>query len=349
MLRVQQDLHAAHAQIADAQQLARAKLKYYSACEVFVTVSGADIYYYSLFGTLVSSPILLMADRLDRIPNDPNIGIKIIEGAVPFIENGQPHLDSGILCRAMGNSFLFGFDNEIRFSVTAGRDIVMQRIGDPDPDFVRLMLQGSPFGACLHQRGLLVLHGCTIILNDKAFVVIGPSGSGKSTLAVAMDRRGHIIQGDEVGAFAQDGDQFQSLPSFRHSKLWPDSAAYFEKDTSSLSTLWSGVEKYSVPLPALKGNASYPLGGVILLEPSSVSDISVRRVNGVERLGNLLRNVYRRGFLVDLGRAQQSYKLCAKVAGTIPMWHIQRPITPMNVNELALKIEELAQLEIVAT
>lgn len=299
---------------------------------------GAPIY--SVFGASVVSPIPLAAELagVSASPRPPDIVIRY--GEVPELAGGEPDLDAGVLCRSSEQGFLFGFDDQVRFAVREGREIIVQARPEANPDFVRLMLQGSPFGALLHQRGLLVLHGCTAVIGGRAVSVIGQSGAGKSTLALALLSKGHALFGDDVAAMRVDDAGPAALPSFREAKLWGDSAERFS--AGGLKPLWPGIRKFSMPLPPPEHREA-PVAAIVILELGTEPRIEVEPIVGAERMTALLTHTYRRNFLKALGRARQSHALTARLAQAVPIWRIKRPRRPlMLLDELVEQIERLA-------
>lgn len=296
---------------------------------------------YGVFGIKVESPIPLAASVIANPGPDVGDRVVIRYGYVPELGDGEPDLDAGVLCRQSDEGFLFGFDDSVRFAVREGREIIVHEAPDADHDFVRLMLQGSPFGALLHQRGLLALHGCTAVIDGKAVSVIGLSGAGKSTLALALMRRGHALFSDDVAAIRVDAQGIFALPSFREAKLWGDSAERFTD--ANLRPLWPGIQKFSMPLPALE-LAEAPLAAIINLDLGDGAVIEVHPVGGAQRLAVLLRNTYRANFLRALGKSQSNYAAASKVAQTLPMWRINRPRKPhMMLEELVDQVERLTR------
>src|SRR5690606_97236 len=95
-------------------------------------------------------------------------------------------------------SLLLQVDGVARYLVSGGRRITIDRDPAVEDDDVRLFLLGSVFGAMLHQRGDLVLHGSAIEWEGAAVVFMGFSGVGKSTTASAFRQRGHAVLTDDL-------------------------------------------------------------------------------------------------------------------------------------------------------
>ena len=132
-----------------------------------------------------------------------------------------------------------------RYLVSGGDSIVIAPEGDADEDSLRVFLLGSALGALLFQRGLLVLHGNAIRIDDACMVCVGPSGSGKSTLAAGLMQRGHEILADDV---VPVDDECRVLPGFPRLKLWEDAAGRLDIETAGLRRIRPHLEKYNFPI-----------------------------------------------------------------------------------------------------
>ena len=89
---------------------------------------------------------------------EPDIAIRA--GSVP--ETLEQPYARGVLYQAAAGRFLLNVPRIARYLVADGSSIVIQQAaGAVDVD-VRVFLLGSVFGALLHQRGVLPLHGSAI-------------------------------------------------------------------------------------------------------------------------------------------------------------------------------------------
>ena len=95
----------------------------------------------------------------------------------------------GVLYQSAPRQFLLKISRVARYLVSDGNEIIVDPEPDADLSAIRLFLFGSAFGALLHQRGILPLHGSAIVTSRGAVVFAGVSGSGKSALACAFHRQ----------------------------------------------------------------------------------------------------------------------------------------------------------------
>ena len=187
-----------------------------------------------------------------------------------------------------------------------------------------MFLLGSAFALLLHQRGLLALHGNSVVIDGHAYVFVGPSGSGKSTLAAWFHDRGYQLIADDVSvvAFSSTGEAEvrPGLPRFR---LWHDAIASSGREIKGLQHSYEEDDplgKYDVPASLLARDTT-PLGGVLLLERGDKTFINP--LKGLEAIEVLFANLYRGEYLLgDQHRAQ--WLTCVQLARSYSIGRWQR-------------------------
>jgi hypothetical protein len=119
----------------------------------------------------------------------------------------------GVLYQISPDRFLLGLGKIARYLVSEGREIVIERVPGGSDDAVRVFLFGSVFGALLHQRGVLPLHGSAVMPSRGATIFAGPSGSGKSMLAAAASIPSSVSGFGPGAATPQAGWTRRNFPS----------------------------------------------------------------------------------------------------------------------------------------
>jgi hypothetical protein len=212
--------------------------------------------------------------------------------------------------------------NIARFLVRDGREIWIEPEDASDEDSVRVFLLGAVFGALLHQRGFLVLHGNAIRIGDHCMVCIGPSGAGKSTLAAEFMRRGHRVLADDVVAVDPQGE---AMPGFPRIKLWQDAADRLQINTDGLLRVRPNMEKFNYPLTEKFADAALPLRWVYILRTHNADEMRFEPVSGAARFSALRNNTYRPRFLSGMGLEARNLTLCSELSGRIKLTRVLRP------------------------
>jgi hypothetical protein len=142
---------------------------------------------------------------------------------------------------------------------------------------LELYLNGSVYGAILHQRGILPLHGSSFAWHGSGIMLCGESGAGKSSLTAAFCMAGAEFLTDDVTPIVIcDGKPF-ILPLSDCIKLWKDSLLQLNREKSGLTAICPGQEKYYFPME--KGNhRSFPLHRVFIIEVTE--DEQIQENNG---------------------------------------------------------------------
>jgi len=155
---------------------------------------------FHIFGLLVESELPL--PELITVVSPPNVYIRFGK----IIEQVEIPSVSGICYRNYTDKFLMKVDGVACFLVENGNSITIDRAEGGSDDEIRLFLLGSAFGALIHQRGILPLHGSAIVVNNQALIFSGISGAGKSTLAAGFMKRGYMLLTDDVCVITLDNE-----------------------------------------------------------------------------------------------------------------------------------------------
>ena len=282
---------------------------------------------FHLYGLVAESdwllPECLPADQL-AVPD-----IFIINGLVP--KDGIDPLSKDMYEQSIESEFWLDVEEVARYWIRHGNEIIIEPYPDVDEESIRVFLLGSALGALLFQRGLLLIHGNAIEVNDACVVCVGDSGAGKSTLAAAFLQDGYRLLADDVVPVTADG---LATPGFPRIKLWGDTARQLGIDTSGLRRIMPDMDKYNVPLGDRYCNTPLPVKWVYVLEPSERSDFGLLPYEGMSRFEPLHENTYRVHFLEAMALKPQHLQQVAKLAGNIRMAKIQRPQSGFRIDEL---------------
>lgn len=247
----------------------------------------------------------------------------------------------GVRYQAGPGRFLLTVDGIARYLVADGCQIFIQRAANAEDDAVRLFLQGSAFGALLHQRGALPLHASSIQANGKAVLFCGVSGIGKSTLAGAFFKRGYPVLADDICALSPGDDGIPLvLPGFPQIKLWADAIRKLEEDFALLPRVRQELEKYGLPVKAGFCAEPAPLDRIYVLSTTNTDRFELASVSSLEKFSTLVKNTYRFRFTEGLGSKPEHFNQCVMVGRHAEVRRVERPSRGFRLNELMDLIEK---------
>ncbi len=262
--------------------------------------------------------------------------VTIDEGVVPSTLAAPTA--RGVLYDISANEFLLRVDGIARYHVHNGRHIAIQRAMPlVDKDSVRLFLMGSAFGALLHQRGLLPIHGSSIATPHGAVIFAGASGAGKSTTAAGFIERGYPLLSDDISVitFDETGNAFV-VPGYPQLKLWAEALGEMAMDTENLQRVRPQLEKYSLPVTAFETQAQ-PLYRVYALLPTNTKTIKVTTITGLTKVLSLRNRIYRARFAEEMERPVMMG--ITRAIGDVLYRRVERPIQPFMLSDLLDAVE----------
>jgi hypothetical protein len=248
----------------------------------------------------------------------------------------------GVRYQATSGRLLFEVDRIARFLVCNGNEVVIDRHPDATDDEVRLFLLGSGFGAILHQRGILALHGSTVKVDDACVVFLGRSGMGKSTLATVLSRRGYPCLGDDVCAVSigEDGVP-NAAAAYPQAKLWLDSLRHFGFDPTGLRRIRPSLEKRAVPLAGFSAEERVPVKRLyVLSRPTNGETLLGKPLTGPLKIRILRDYTYRVDFLQGLNRTLDHFQQISHLAMRLPVARLYWSRGEMTAEHLADAVEE---------
>lgn len=185
------------------------------------------------------------------------------------------------------------------------------------------------------QRGLCLVHAGALLDQGGAVLVLGPSGQGKSTLIAAALGSGQVVLGDDLMVARLDSGSVSicgvpqplSLPA----DLEHEAAVGLEIDGDPRSR--------RAPAGAVDLNTDWhPLGSVVLVEHSELSEGHLRPATGRETFHRLLTSTL--DGLSDR-TSRHAFPFAAAVA-RVPAWHLGHTREPRNrVTEAVRKLKQI--------
>ena len=166
--------------------------------------------YYSAYGLCIGSEIALPELACSK-KNTPDIIVRV--GTLDIDSNQN-------LTKENEKNHISGFLNGLaRVTIKNGNTIIL----NPLPGIDNSQLSASVINGCmavaLRQRGYLVLHASSVVVNHKAIAFMGFSGAGKSTLAAFFAEKGYKVLTDDVMAIDLRNNWCHVIPSYPLIKL----------------------------------------------------------------------------------------------------------------------------------
>ncbi len=289
--------------------------------------------FYTAYGLQVASELAL-PELLSTRRVRPDVTIRY--GSVP--KSLQCPLGEGVVFQAKQGQFLLVLEDIASYWVCNGNEIHIERAPESADEDVRLFLLGSAFGALLHQRGVLPLHGSAIETSHGAAVFAGHSGYGKSTLASAFYLRGYRILTDDVCAITLEAGTPMVWPSYPRLHVWAD---VLDKLNQSLprTQVRAKLDKYGIPVGTQYAVQPLPLDTVYELQPVNTLTTAIEPVDESFKFDVLLNHTYRRQFVAGLGLQQQHFQRVVDAAQPIKVRRVARPQEGFALEALVEQLE----------
>ena len=212
-----------------------------------------------------------------------------------------------------------------------GSDIIVKRISGKEEDegLLQAFITGMAFGAIMHQRGQIPMHGSCVQKNGRAVLFTGVSGAGKSSIAAEAIRQGYRLVTDDVTPISVRNGAVVAEPSFPQQKLWEDAVERGGVRDQTDHRIYDENDrtKYAMNVDSAFLNEAAELCGVIQLIPKEgVRGESplIQEVKGLERAVLMQLHTYRIYMLVDQESRQRHFQKCADIAGKLKIAHLFR-------------------------
>ncbi|WP_148359262.1 aldolase [Peribacillus simplex] len=227
------------------------------------------------------------------------------------------------------------------FKIQEGKKITVSPISNSDEDHIRLYILGTCMGIILLQKKVIPLHGSAVNINGKAYAFVGDSGAGKSTLAAAFLKEGFQLLSDDVipVSLSKDNKPFIT-PSYPQQKLWQESLQAFGIEKKDYQPLFERETKFAVPVTSSFSNKPLPLSTVFELVKTEHGEVTLQKINQLERFRTLFCHTYRNFLVPRLGLMEWHFMESVNILNKIHMYQLHRPNTGFTVNNLVSQILE---------
>jgi hypothetical protein len=223
------------------------------------------------------------------------------------------------------DDFFLNVKDVARYRVQNGEKIQICPYENANDESVMLFLEGSVFGALLHQRGILPFHGSSFVHKGKGIAVCGCSGAGKSAVTAAFCGQGATFVNDDITPVSVTGTETNILPVKTRIKLWNDSLRELELVSGNLQKIRPGMEKFYLPVEERYEN-EHPLNYIFILSMHNKDEFRATELKGIEKYRALRHQIYRKIYLKGMPETEKRYfGQLLFLASKVPVITIVRP------------------------
>lgn len=290
------------------------------------------IFYYRIYGLNVKSevevPELLSTDKL----SDEDIDVFVSYGVIP--KEIKDKISKNTWFKYEKNNMYFTIKGVASYYIYDGKNIIVEPCKEGNYQYVKTFLLGTSFGMILSQRNIVAIHGGTILVGDKAITLTGDSGAGKSTLTNAFRHNGYPFMADDVSATKiSENGTIQVNPAYPQQKICTDAMEKMGYDIKDYKLIDEGRGKYVIPTHNTFVKEPKSLGAICEIRKWDKDYVEIEEVKGQEKVGTIIRNVYRMEIIYYHGVSAPHFKNIIEVAKKIPLYRIKRPDGKFTVDE----------------
>jgi hypothetical protein len=290
-------------------------------------------YQYKACGLNIYSEMCLPQLMKSDFNNSNSIDVTISYGSTPK-ELIQPIIIQGEDYKLSQNEYLFHIDGIASYYVAGGNKIIIEPELNSNEEDIKIYLLGTALGTLLLQRGALPLHGGSVVVEEKGIIILGSVGAGKSTLTSAFRLNGFPLLSDDISVVSKNKDEsFIVHPGYAEQKLCKDVMELLRFDTSKYSKVFYNNNKYTVPVNDNFFEEAVPIIAIYELVIGEGHSTEIEEVRGLEKIGVLLRNIYRINVLRNIGCEAEYLKTCVDIVKSTPFFRISRPQNIFSVEE----------------
>ena len=204
------------------------------------------------------------------------------------------------------NQFALDIEGVAFYYASNGNYIEICPYENYNQNALELYLNGSVYGAILHQRLILPLHGSCFKYKDIGIMLCGESGAGKSSVTASFSLNGAAFLTDDVTPLLFTTGKPQIWAMSDRIKLWSDSLEQLTLVKDGLHQIDSETEKFYFPINSDKGKI-VPLHQIFLLGIHDEPEVKFRELTGIEKFTALRNEIYRWEYLKGMPECEKEY------------------------------------------
>lgn len=224
------------------------------------------------------------------------------------------------------------------FRISSGKLIEYMKTVDVDASELEQWLLNYCISIIMIQRGRIVLHGSGLLYNGSMILISGESGSGKSTLADALLAEGMGFAADDsvcVRTYCESASseiKVQGIGAYPIRRLCDDLLTDEEKKCMIYQPD-GDKKKYAYNMRHLWPEGYSELKYLFIIQPDNSKEVSVSKVEGMDKLKAIIQCLYKRGSYVETGLSAQLMTELVKIANMLQIYYIHRPMGKITVKQ----------------
>ncbi|HUX95288.1 MAG TPA: hypothetical protein VMV47_06095 [Bacteroidales bacterium] len=219
--------------------------------------------------------------------------------------------------------------NEIEFALDRG----------VSAESAQLYLNGSVYGAILHQRQILPMHGSCFSYNDAGVMLCGESGTGKSALTAAFSFNRCKFLTDDVSPIVFREGIPHILALSDRIKLWDDTLEQLNLDKTGLKRISPETEKYYFKIDRSNSDP-VSLKFIFMLEIHGQKETIISELGGSERFSSLQGEIYRREYLNGMPDNEKIYfRNIVDISNNVNIYCVKRPGS-VSISDLMIQLRD---------
>lgn len=250
-----------------------------------------------------------------------------------------PWRDEGVCYKATPGKYLLSVKGVADYFVANGNEVIIEPAPRADEDALRLFFYNEVIGALLMQRGALLLKGCAVERDRRAYAFIGPTPSGKTMLATRLAQRGFRIVAD--GFFCLAGNELPlAQPGYPVLMAWEKSLQELGVASAELKPVRTGMQRYYLPQPHSFRNEAVSLAAIHVLAFHNRAELSIKEAQGAEKLFALLSHRYHSELAAPLGMLKAQNRIAVNLAKSTKVSFIRHNDTLTPFGEFVDRMEQ---------
>jgi hypothetical protein len=223
------------------------------------------------------------------------------------------------------NEFSLNIDGVAFFYVKNGKHIEITPAAGYNKNTLELFLNGSVYGAILHQRHTLPFHASCFNYEGTGIMLCGESGAGKSSVTAAFSLNGAEFLTDDVTPIVFNENIPNIWAMSDTIKLWDDTLTQLKQNNNNLTKINSKTSKYYFPMQSAKASL-HRLHHIFLLGIHDKQKVVFENVTGVNKYIILRNEIYRKEYMLGMPECEPDYfKKIVLIAKQATLTKVLRP------------------------